>query len=1080
MISFPSSADALHPLPSILIPECPPVFIRRLRRRPGRFGSSAFGNPAWRGSGSGLPANRSPTTPDGLLYLRVFSFTIRGKVSYNLLYAVLERMPFIVNRRDFLKAAGLVGTTALAGCSGESARRLIPYILPPEDIIPGESVWYATTCRECPAGCGLLARNRDGHLVKVEGNPQHPVNRGRLCARGQASVQGLYNPDRLPGPMKREGKGQLKPVSWQEAERSFLESLAEIVRRGRGERIVFFTDLLSGSMKDLILLWLSEMGSRSLVQFEPLAYEPLRQANQIVFGAEGLPTYRLDRADFLISFGADFLETWISPVEYARQFSEYRAPARDGRKPFVYVGPRLSLTAAAADEWIAVPPGTEFLVALGMVRTALEEDWVPDMPGAQRTRLGEAVSAWSLDQISSRTGVPGRTIRRLAERFAGARRPLALACGLNTAGPSAKEAAVGANLLCTLRPGTKETIDLEGLSSLGEAAPGTEVKALTERIVAGEVALLLIYQANPVYSLPAAWPFLKGLQTVPRVVSFSSLLDETSRHAHLCLPTHNPFESWGDYTPRKGVWSLMQPVMGPVFDTRSLGDLLLSWGRALRDPRMFPWPDFYQLLRHKWALRGKRKAPAATGEHFWVEVLRRGGYWEDGDPAQTEALWKPSPISFPPPAPAAAVAGEGHLITYPTIPFFDGRSANRPFLQELPDPMTQITWGSWVEIHPETARSQGIRKGDLLRLTSPYGQLSAPAYPYPGLAPGVLAMPMGQGHSDYGRFASDHPGGPSLLLPAAPDPSSGGIPGSVQGVKIEKMGRQVKLAHTDGSSTQHGRGLARSVPLAQFMKEKETGRLPRLRLPLSEGDDRSENFYPSHRHPDYRWVMVVDLDRCTGCGACVAACYAENNVAVVGREQVLKGREMSWLRIERFWEADGSAVRFVPMLCQHCDHAPCESVCPMFAPHHSVDGLNNQVYNRCVGTFFCSQNCPYKVRRFNWFTFTRPEPLPWQLNPDVTVRQKGVMEKCSFCIQRIVEAKLRAAREGRKVRDGEVVPACSQTCPAGALVFGNLRDGRSRVSQLVKEPRAYQIFEELGTKPAVIYLKKILSPSGDA
>jgi len=259
----------------------------------------------------------------------------------------------------------------------------------------------------------------------------------------------------------------------------------------------------------------------------------------------------------------------------------------------------------------------------------------------------------------------------------------------------------------------------------------------------------------------------------------------------------------------------------------------------------------------------------------------------------------------------------------------------------------------------------------------------------------------------------------------------------------------------------------------RYQTAKATGQKPILRLPLPEGYTRKDDIYKNHPHPEYRWIMVVDLDRCVGCGACVVACYAENNVPFVGKEQVLTGREMAWLRIERYFETEEPWVRFLPMMCQHCDAAPCESVCPMFAPHHSIDGLNNQVYNRCIGTFFCSQNCPYKVRRFNWFTFPRHEPLNWQLNPDVTVRHKGVMEKCSFCIQRIVEAKNRAKREARKVRDGEVVPACVQTCPTDALIFGNLVDPQSRVARLIQDPRAYQVLGDLNTKPGVIYLKKL-------
>jgi molybdopterin-containing oxidoreductase family iron-sulfur binding subunit len=291
------------------------------------------------------------------------------------------------------------------------------------------------------------------------------------------------------------------------------------------------------------------------------------------------------------------------------------------------------------------------------------------------------------------------------------------------------------------------------------------------------------------------------------------------------------------------------------------------------------------------------------------------------------------------------------------------------------------------------------------------------------------------------------------------------------------MAGQAELANTDGSFYQHGRGFIQTVSLRDYGQAQEAGKKPHLRLPLPADYDPREDFYPPHPHPEYRWAMAVDLDRCIGCGACAVACGAENNVAIVGKEQILKGREMAWLRIERYFEPENSggnlSIRFLPMLCQHCDNAPCESVCPVFAPHHSKEGLNNQIYNRCIGTRFCSQNCPYKVRRFNWFTFARPEPLNWQLNPDVTVRQKGVMEKCSFCVQRIKAAKLKAKFEEREVRDGEVIPACAQTCPAGVFTFGNLNDPESKISKLTKDPRTYQVLGHLNTKPAVFYLKKI-------
>jgi len=513
--------------------------------------------------------------------------------------------------------------------------------------------------------------------------------------------------------------------------------------------------------------------------------------------------------------------------------------------------------------------------------------------------------------------------------------------------------------------------------------------------------------------------------------------------------------------------------MGALFDTRHLGDILLSSGRRLRDPSMFPWQGFYQMLRYTWELRGRRQFPGAPRESFWQEALQRGGSWIPEGQEVKKIPPRSVHFSFPSPDAIPETPEGFKFVAYPTVELFDGRGANRPWLQELPDPLTQITWESWIEIHPETARKAGIVKGDLLQIQTPQGTLEGRAFLYPGIHRDTLAMPIGRGHTAYGRFAANQPGNPFQIFSSQLDAVSGGNAWFLSGVRIKNLKNAEGVAHTDGSWSQHDRELARSVTFAHYQTARGTGQRPSLRLPIPEGYTLKDDIYKAHPHPDYRWIMVVDLDRCIGCGACVIACYAENNVPFVGKEQVIRGREMAWLRIERYFEKEEPWVRFFPMLCQHCDDAPCESVCPMFAPNHSIDGLNNQVYNRCIGTFFCSQNCPYKVRRFNWFTFRRIEPLNWQLNPDVTVRHKGVMEKCSFCIQRIVDVKNRAKNEGRKVRDGEVIPACVQTCPTEALVFGNLRDPESHVSRLIQDPRAYQALDHLNTKPGVIYLKKL-------
>jgi molybdopterin-containing oxidoreductase family iron-sulfur binding subunit len=384
-------------------------------------------------------------------------------------------------------------------------------------------------------------------------------------------------------------------------------------------------------------------------------------------------------------------------------------------------------------------------------------------------------------------------------------------------------------------------------------------------------------------------------------------------------------------------------------------------------------------------------------------------------------------------------------------------------------------------MHPETLAQRGLAQEEVIRIETQWGGVEAPIYETEGVRPGLLVMGAGQGHEAYGRYAQGMGLNPTILLPPDVEPECGGPLLRVASISIRKTGRARKLAHTDGSRITYGRKIALSINLKELDhgRPHKTGDLSMdgfpLTLPLPEGYDSERDIYPVHEHKAYRWTMVVDLDRCIGCGACATACYAENSLGVVGLERIIEGREMSWLDIQRYHDPERmERITFLPMLCQHCDNAPCESVCPVYAPHHSKEGLNNQIYNRCIGTRFCSQNCPYKVRRFNWFSWRWPEPLNLQLNPDVTVRSKGVMEKCSFCIQRIKEAHGIANDEKRKIRDGEIQPACLQTCPTGVFTFGNLADKKSQVRKMVEDRRAYQVMGYLNTKPAVIYLKKVV------
>jgi molybdopterin-containing oxidoreductase family iron-sulfur binding subunit len=976
-----------------------------------------------------------------------------------------------MDRRVFLKLLGSSGAAAtLAGC-GEPVERILPLVRSDEDRVPGVAAWYATVCRECPAGCGLLVRTREGRAVKVEGNPAHPVNGGGLCARGQASLQGLYNPDRIRHPIRREPSGATRPITWAEAEGLLADRLAALGERRAGARVAFVGRLETGSLRRLVGEFLAAIGSPWHLTYEPFAYEPLRAANRIVFGRDALPRYQIEAARFLLAFDADFLETWISPVEFARAFARFRTVREGTRGGFVYVGPRLNLTAANADTWIPIRPGTEGVLALGMMHVILQERLV-EVPGLERERLWPLARAHEPAAVAQQTDVPAETVRSLAGAFVADRPSLALAGGIPTSGATATAGLVAVNHLNALAGNVGRTVRFGPDASLGTASPYADLRRLIAAMGRGEVEVLLLHDVNPLFTLPAAAGFAEALAKVPLVVSLSSSPHETALRSHLVLPEHTPLESWGDYAPREGLHGLLQPVMAPLFDSQAAGDLLLAVAKRMGGTvaAALPAGSFAAYLREAWRGHHRRLAPDLPFEAFWEEALKRGGVWEavPAEPVRVAAGAGPGPAAAPElRGPADGLA----LLAYPSASHFDGRGANRPWLQELPDPLTQIAWDAWAEVHPETARRLGVGEGDVVRLTSPHGQVELPARLTPGLRRDAVAVPIGQGHTAYGRYAERRGANPIALLAPEAEGASGGTTWLSVRVALARTGARRSPASAGGSAQALGPGVARTIGLA------ELGR------PAPEAAHPEASLYPAHEHPDHRWGMAIDLNACTGCGACVVACAAENNIPVVGPERVSQGRIMAWIRIERSLEAGPAALprpRFAPMLCQHCDHAPCEAVCPVFATYHTAEGLNAQVYNRCVGTRYCANNCPYKVRRFNWQTYPWPAPLHLQLNPDVSVREMGVMEKCTFCVQRIRDAKDQAKDEGRRVRDGEIIPACAQSCPASAIAFGDLKDPHSRVSRLSRDRRGYHVLGELGTRPAITYLKRVVLDSSPA
>jgi molybdopterin-containing oxidoreductase family iron-sulfur binding subunit len=979
-----------------------------------------------------------------------------------------------MDRRTFLKIAGLGSLSIAAGCSPEPEKNLFSLVQTPDDMVTGRAAWYASTCRECPAGCGILAKAREGRVIKVEGNPLHPINLGKLCMRGQAALQGLYNPDRIRTPLLKD-EGSWRALSFSQAEDLLRRRIGRASGRGP-DRIRVLSEVIGDSLLRLFHLALETWNAGGPLLFEPYAYESLKTANRMTFGIEGLASYRLEEADLLIGFGADFLETWLSPVAYARKFKEMHAHAGGGTGLFFHAGPYQSMTGANADLWVLCRPGGEAALALGLVREAIQRGRGRALPGNVRSAVAQVAAPYTEAKALEMSGADRERYRRLTKGLFAARRPLALGSGAGGTGGHALQTDVAANLLNLVMDPRLSLVDLGTRHRVEQAAPRSRVLDFFRALGEDAPELLLLNNVNPAYALPPGSGVEAALDRKEIFkVAFSNFMDETAQKADLVLPVALPLETWDDYSGMSGIVSTLQPAMASRFGAPGLGDLLLR----LMPPDKRPAQDFRCCVRTH--LMDEKRVET---EREWLEAIQYGGIFEAPPaPSVPASLTNAFRAAFEsPPAPSGAGT---RFMAAPSIRFFDGRGANRPWLCEVPDPITLVAWQTPLLVHPETLAQNGLREGDVIRIQSLGRRLEAPVYGTTGVRPGILLMGIGQGHTAFGRYAEGMGQNPFHLLPHATDPATGGPSFGTGPVTLEKTGRSLKLARTDGSPVQHGRKIAVSVA----QKDLDAHGAPAeahggggysmdafpLVLPIPDGYDRRRDMYPPHEHEEYRWAMVIDLDKCIGCGACAAACYAENNIGLVGLERMLEGREMSWLMVQRYLDPQSpDRITFLPMLCQHCDNAPCESVCPVYAPHHSKEGLNNQIYNRCIGTRFCSQNCPYKVRRFNWFTWPWPEPLQEQLNPDVTVRAKGVMEKCSFCIQRIKEAHGIAKNENRKIRDGEIRPACLQTCPTGAFTFGNIMDERSRVRQMVEDPRAYQVMGYLNTKPAVIYLKKVL------
>ncbi len=971
--------------------------------------------------------------------------------------------PAPFSRRQFLEAAGFTLSLAtLSGCGRAPEVTALPFVDQPEGMVPGRSQIYASTCAGCPAACGLLVGVRDGRPLKMEGMPEHPLSRSGLCAIGQALPLGLYDSHRLTQPLANG-----KAASWENVDAEIAKQLLEINQSGGAIRFVTAT-VTSPTLKATIDAFLANFEDAKHITFDAVSSSAILDAHDRTHGARVLPHYKLDQADVIVAFGADFLGTWISPVEFTAAWQTRRAPTEDHPEMSYHVQfeGRMSLTGANADRRFRSSP-SDFGVVLSHLATRLSALAGREPPAGS---LGESPFAeHDLDE--------------LADRLWHARGASVVLCDSQDVSVQ-----VLVNFINHLMGNYNETIDIQRPSRQRQGNDG-EVLELVEELKAGKVAALFVARTDLTHNLPDRDQLADSISKAQLVVSFAEREDDFASLAQFVCPDHHPLESWMDAEPIAGLVSLSQPTIRPLGGTRSILESLARWSGKT--------DSAYEILRANWRENVLPRVESQPFRGFWDKAVHDGFISANTTPPavsefQTEAV-----------ALVSTESGEGEyaLCLYSKVGLTDSRHAHNPWLQELPDPTTKITWDNYVCVSPATAEELTLSDGDLVRVETTEGNtgVELPVLVQPGQHDGVIAIALGYGVRGTDRFADIGPQWLEGRPTVAPgefvgknaagfiETRSGTLRYVVGGVRLTKTGGRRSLASTQTHHSlevppnvaPHGaevRDIVQETTLANFAKDSHAG------APHAHHHGDTQLWAEDHPKSGHAWGMVIDLNKCTGCSACLIACQSENNVPVVGKDEVRRQREMHWIRIDRYYSGDDDdlSVAHQPMMCHHCDNAPCETVCPVLATVHGDEGLNEQAYNRCVGTRYCANNCPYKVRRFNWFKYEHDDPLQnLVLNPDVTVRTRGVMEKCSMCVQRIEEGKIAARQRGEPVVDGDIQTACQQSCPAQAIVFGDMNDEQSEVRAALEKPRNYHVLEEFNFRPSVGYQRVVKNRNDD-
>lgn len=936
------------------------------------------------------------------------------------------------SRRNFLKFCGFsFATAAIATSCKNPVNKAVPYLIQPEEVMPGMASHYATTFFDGTDYSSLVVKVRDGRPIKIEGNDLSAVNKGGTTARVQASVLSLYDDGaRFKTPLI-EGK----EATWETIDAEINKKLTDVQASGKKIALVTPT-VISPSTIAVINVFKAKYSAVQHIMYDAVSYSAMLEANAELFGKQVLPDLNLDKADVIVSFAADFLGSWYSPVDFNRKFADSRRLS-DEKKTMSQLHvfeSGMSLTGANAD-----------------YRYPVRYSEIPSLIAGLYNKLSGGTST-------------SKDIDAVAARLLASKGKAVVVCGIND-----KPAQILVNAINFLIGAYDGIIDL---SSAYHTRQGKdqEMALLVAEMNAGNIGAVLFNQVNPVYDLPMQKELIAGLQKVALKIGISTATDETMAVCNYICPDHHYLESWGDAEPKTGILSLQQPLIRNIYDTRQLQDTLLKWSGDSN--------DYHGFLKNFWISNyaGKQSKYLSSSD-FWNHALQ-DGVLEVTTPVVAVAQPAADLVAKALEACKTAKSSGTDLVFYESVALGTGKQSNNPWLMEMPDPVSKVCWDNFASVSPAYAAANKINNGDLLKLAE---NLVLPAFVQPGQAENTISIALGYGRKNTGKVA-DEIGANVYPFFTVKD---GNRQAFLTGATITVTGDTYPLSTTQMHHSMEGREIVRDTTFAEWQKNPVSGNEMH-----EEVEKHKVAIYKEYKFEGHHWAMAIDLNACTGCSSCVIGCQAENNVPVIGKEEVGKTRIMHWIRIDRYYsDNEGNpGVYFQPVMCQHCDNAPCENVCPVSATNHSSEGLNQMAYNRCIGTKYCINNCPYKVRRFNWYRYVTNDAFDYNmnsdlgrmvLNPDVTVRERGVVEKCSFCVQRIQEKKLLAKNEGRELKDGEIIPACGQACPSGAIIFGDLNDPNSRIAKMFADKRNYHLIEEINTLPSVGYLTKVRNNEGN-